>query len=209
MSIYGKLGNTVIAQQNLMQPVPGGGYPQNAYANQQPQVQVYGGSIVPQQGQPQQAKKAIYIDFVKLKINNPVVTTMKDDASHSVNYDVVKYFDTIKIPDITSLQKILENCDTAKSYYNDLLKIEKFDTDDQKSQPKKNGFSFNDSSIPLIAPVDHKVNNSHHMPSPVKNTRDVDKFVEKFKCSRQTAEFYMETFRTFEEASKQYQAGNP
>jgi len=201
MSIYGQIGNTTIAQQRLGNNVPQGmnpSFPQGV--NQIPQ---------PNQNQiiPQKPKK--HTDYINFRINNPVVTNLREE-SQSVNYDVVKFFNSITIPDISQIQKIMETCENAKREYDDLIKI--------LPEPEKKA-----NSIPVSkfnnAPVansniffgsgqssynDARQNNNSHMPVNDKYD-DINKFVEKFKCPRETAVTYVDAFGSFEKAAQEYQ----
>lgn len=161
------------------------------------------------------------VHHVKLRYTNPLKTDINPDLS--TDKQLIRLFNSVSTPNLTSFSKLFTECENMKKEYSGLILIEPLDKDmpsrqnsgvskhlsresSQKSQGsikrKENfeedlalGYDENESPFKNNAPKDLKT---------VFREQDIKKFIELFKCPRETAVWYLDAYGDYKQACQHY-----
>jgi len=203
MSLYGKVGDQVVAREN-MNNIINPQHPQNPnlYGNNAPNnVNLNVNSNT----------RFDFTRCIRMRYHNPASIDVSANPS-TVRDDFLKQVKEIRAPDLSNIQRILETCETQKQDYSSFLALN-VKLDDilakQKEDSREGRSNVYDtiSSNPNTGHTTYSMSNSaqSHLPqNKGYNEFDIQKFVNKFKCAREMAIGYLEAFQNYNDAETNF-----
>lgn len=194
MTLFAKVGDQVILKENIdkILSLQNG---QNTIFN--PQATVVNANL-------NSDTKFDFTTCIKLRYHNPGSVDLASNASN-MRDDFLRQIREVKAPDLSSLPKILESCDSMKMDYASLLSLPTQTIPDFLAKNKQFEAEINKKSV-------NQSNYNPYKPEPQPmptfsrgySESDVQKFVSKFKCAKEMAIGYLEAFQNYADAEREF-----